>query len=153
MLPLFIGLMFLLLFVEFITSPTIFKCDRLRNKCVRLHKHFWQSDYKEEKLCDVHDIKDVRVACHEESNSTMYSVVLELNNGDSLTIFNSSSSSRSEHEKQAQLIKDFLQYKTSEVVIKDLSMLLLFVFALFCVALLIVGLTELGLLSYIFRLV
>lgn len=144
---LFIGLIFLLLFVEFVTSPTIFKCDRLRNECVRLHKHFWQSGYKEEKVCDVHDIKDVRVASHANDGSTMYSVVLELNNGDSLTIFNSSSSSRSTHEKQAQLIKDFLQYKTSEVVIKDLNMFFLFIFALFCVAFSIAGLTELGLLS------
>jgi hypothetical protein len=119
----------------------------LRNKCVRLHKHFWQSGYKEEKLCDVHDIKDVRVACHEKSNSTLYSVVLELNNGDSLTIFNSSSSSRSEHEKQAQIIKDFLQYKTSEVVIKDLSFFVLFIFALFAVALLSTGLSDLGIFS------
>ena len=147
MFPLFIGLIFLLLFVEFITSPTIFKCDRLRNECVRLHKHFWQSGYKEKKLCGVHDIKDVRVARHADGDSTMYSVVLELNNGDSLTIFNSSSNLRSKHEKQAQLIKDFLQYKTSEVVIKDLSMLFLFIFAFFCVVFSIVGLTELGLLS------
>lgn len=147
MIPLFIGLIFLLLFVEFITSPTIFKCDRLRNECVRLHKHFWQSGYKEEKLCDVHDIKDVRVARHVGVNSRMYYVVLELNNGDSLRIFNSRSSSRSEHEKQAQLIKDFLQYKTSKVVIKDLSILILFLFALFTVLFSIAGLTELGLLS------
>ena len=147
MLPLFIGLICLLLFVEFITSPTIFKCDRLRNECILLHKHFWQSDYKEKKLCDVHDIKDVCVASHTDRGTTMYSVALELNNGDSLTIFNSSSSLRSKHEKQAQLIQDFLQYKTSEVVIKDLNMVCLFVFALFCVAFSTVGLTELGLLS------
>ncbi len=150
MFSLFIGLTCLLLFVEFITSPTIFKCDRLRNECVRLHKHFWQSAYKEEKLCSIHDIKDVRVARHANGNSTMYSVVLELNNGDSLTIFNSSSSSRLKHENQAQLIKDFLQYKTSEVVIKDLSMLFLFILAFFGVIFSIVGLTELDLLSQIF---
>ena len=147
MFPLFIGLIFILLYIEFITSPTIFKCDRLRNECVQLHKHFWQSGYKEEKLCDVHDIKDVRVARHAKRGSTMYSVVLELNNGDSLTIFNSSSSLRSEHEKQAQLIKDFLQYKTSEVVIKDLSWIFLFIFAFFGLIFSIGGLTELGLLS------
>ena len=116
-------------------------------ECVRLHKHFWQSGYKEEKLCDVHDIKDVRVARHEDDDSTTYSVVLELNNGDSLAIFDTSSSSRSEHEKQAQLIKDFLQYKTSEVVIKDLSWIFLFAVAFFGLTLSIVGLTELGLFS------
>ena len=142
MFTLFIGLIFLLIFVEFITSPTIFKCDRLRNEYVRLHKHFWQSGYKEEKLCDVHDIKDVRVARHEDDDSTTYSVVLELNNGDSLAIFDSSSSLRSEHEKQAQLIKDFLQYKTSEVVIKDLSWIFLFAFAFFGLIYSIVGLLH-----------
>lgn len=147
MFPLFIGLIFLLLFIEFITSPTIFKCDRLRNECIQLHKHFWQPVYKEEKLCDVRDIKEVRVARDDEGRSVMYSVVLELNNGDTLAILNSSSNSRSEHEKQAQMIKDFLQYKTNKVVIKDLSLFVLFMLALFCVIFSMIGLTELGLFS------
>ena len=77
---------------------------------------------KVEQLCALSDITEVRVKSSYGDGTTMYQVVLELKNGDTIGIFNSSSSVKSHHEKDAEAIRQFLKFRLStqnELLIKD----------------------------------
>ena len=65
------------------------------------------------------EIKQAKLVSCVNDGTTMYHVVLELKNGDSLTIFNSSSSVRPEHEKNAEAINNFLKGGHKEMILKD----------------------------------
>lgn len=120
-----LGIVFFLMFLEFFVSPTSVRCDRLTNTFVFRHKHFWQREYREEKLCDVRDVKCAKLDRHVDEGTTMYSTVLELYNGESIAVFNSASSDRKEHEKEVKIINDFLQYKTGQINIKDNNIIIM----------------------------
>ena len=116
---LLIGVPLILLGLDLIFMPTIFKCDRLKNVCYRESRHLWSKGSKHENLCMLSEIKQAKLVSCVNDGTTMYHVVLELKNGDSLTIFNSSSSVRPEHEKNAEAINNFLKGGHKEMILKD----------------------------------
>ena len=136
-----LGFCLVLLGINFIFFPTVFRCDRLRNHCFREQTSIWSREPKRKKLCLLSDVKQAVVEKYPCQNTMMYTVALELKDGQKIRIFNSGSSVRSGYEKEAESINRFLMYGKREMILKDsLSVFFGIVFVLLGVVVMVFGL-------------
>ena len=114
-----VGIVLFLFGLDFLFFPTIFKCDKLKNICYTKSRRIWAKKAKRQNPCKLSDVKCATVDSFVIGSIKMYHVVLELQGGTSLTIFNTASSTRPEHEKQAEKINNFLKHGHKEMVLKN----------------------------------
>ena len=113
-----IGIALFIIGVDLASFPTVFKCDKLRDICYRERRHFWSSVIKKEDICALSKVRKAEVLTYIRKVRQYY-VALKLKNGSYEPIFNSSSSSRVTHEKDAEKINAFLEQGQQELSITD----------------------------------
>lgn len=106
-----INVLFSIFALDCFLAPTLIECDKSNNSCVRKKRHFWTSLVKEEKLCNLSDIKEAKLIHYVSGGNTanlIYHTALELNNGNSIQL-TYGSSSKKRNEKQTEAINCFLK--------------------------------------------
>ena len=113
------GGVFLIFGLDFILAPNIFKCDRKTRACYFENRHIWSSQSKKEELCKLSDIVRAKVESKMGHEDIMYTTVLELKDGKTVPIFQSSSNIEAYHIREAKKINEFLHCPRGDLVIKE----------------------------------
>ena len=128
-----IGGVFLIFGLDFLLAPNIFRCDRKTQTCYFENRHIWSSHSKKWELCKLSDIVRAKVEEKMGHEDMMYSTVLELKDGKTISVFQSSSNIEAYHTKEAQKINAFLHCPREDLVIKEGGFIMGFVLLVFAV--------------------